>query len=151
MNVDFLRSVYEDRYGPLDTTPGKLKNLEELAGTLSRIVEHEPAWTARYLNAILCGHKGFSVTRELGIAIQVMVDKLDDVHPLQARLVQITAYSVNGSVQPGSIITGHSMRCVCGTLFVPHHNLQKYCCKECPGRPLKRKAKAAAIYNEASE
>lgn len=144
MNADSLKQIYVETYGPLDKE-GKKRNLIELAETLSRVVGHEPPWTWRALNGIICKHKGFSVTKELGVAIQVVADRLDDVHPLQARLIQITAFSINGSVQPGSIITGHSERCICGTLFVPHHNLQRYCCKECPQRPPKRKAKAARI------
>jgi hypothetical protein len=141
-NIDQLKSVYQAVYGDL-STPGRLASLEELAVSLSKIVGKEPAWTARYLNSIILGHKGFSVSAELSHAIQVYAARLDEAHPLQALLVEITAYSINGSVQPGSIITGHSIRCVCGLLYVPHHNLQRYCCKECPGRPPKRRAKAS--------
>lgn len=143
-NVELLEGVYTDLYGSLDA-PGKMKNLRELADTLSKISNREKPWTHRYLNSLLNGDAGFRVTPELETALRVQADRLDGAHPLLARVVEITAYSINGSVQSGSIITGHSMRCVCGTLFVPYHNLQKYCCKECPGRPAKRKAKAGGI------
>lgn len=144
MNADSLKQIYLDTYGPLDAE-GKKKNLIELAETLSRMVGHEPAWTWRTLNGILCGHKGFSVTKEMSTAMEVYRAKDDDIHPLQPRLIQITAFSINGSVASGSVITGKSTRCPgCLMLFVPHHNLQRYCTKECPGRP-KRKAKSSPI------
>lgn len=140
MNAQFLRSIYEDVYGPLDATPGKLKNLDDLAGKLSRIVEHTPPWSARYLNAILCGHKGFSVTKELGTAMQALVDQRDGAHPLRARLIEVSVFSVNGHVQHSSIILGQSKRCKgCQILIVPRVPWQQYCGKECPGRPLKRR------------
>lgn len=140
MNAEYLKSIYEEVYGPLDA-PGKLKNLDDLAGKLSRIVEHKPPWSARYLNALLCGHKGFSITKELGSAIQALADQRDGTHPLHARIVEITVYSVNGYVQPSSIILGASKRCKgCQILIVPRVPWQQYCGKDCPGR--KRNGKA---------
>jgi hypothetical protein len=138
--IDQLKSIYQHVYGDL-SAPGRLASLEELAGALSKIVHKEPPWTARYLNSIILGHKGFTVTAELRQAIEVYAARLDDAHPLQALLVEITAFSINGSVQPGSIITGHSKRCDCGLLFVPHHPRQKYCCLECPQKPGRKVAK----------
>lgn len=141
MNADSLKQIYEETYGPLGES-GKKKNLTELAETLSKIAGREPAWTWRMLNGIILGHKGFSVTKELGIAMEVFVAKSDGTHPLRPHLIEITAYSINGSVQPGSIITGKSTRCPgCLTWFVPYSNLQKYCSQVCPGRP-KRKVRA---------
>ena len=142
MNADFLKTIYEDIYGPLDTTPDKLKNLDELAGKLSRIAEHEPVWTARYLNAILRGHKGFSITKELGQAMEILAARRDGVHPLQVRLVEVSVFSVNGHVKPSSIILGESKHCDgCQVLFVPVVPWQIYCNKECPGRPPKHRRK----------
>jgi hypothetical protein len=138
--VDLLKSIYQAVYGDL-SGPGRLSSLEELARALSKIAGKEPPWTARYLNSIILGHKGFSVTAELSQAIQVYAARLDEAHPLQALLVEITAYSINGRVRPGSIITGESKRCDCGVLFVPHHPRQKYCCAECPQRPRPRPVK----------
>lgn len=137
-NVDLLKSVYQAVYGDLSAL-GRLASLEELAGSLSRIAGKEPPWTARYLNSVILGHKGFTVTAEMRQAIEVYAARLDQAHPLQALLVEITAYSVNGSVASGSVITGHSKRCDCGLLFVPHHPMQKYCCLECPQKPGRKK------------
>lgn len=143
MNADTLRTIYEEIYGSLDA-PGKMKNLRELAATLSQVAHREKPWTYRYLNSLLNGDSGFRVTPELNTALKVLGSKLDNANPLQARLVQITAFSINGNVEPGSIITGKSTRCPgCLALFVPHSNLQIYCGPECPGRPQRRKAKAA--------
>lgn len=145
MNADTLKTIYEEIYGPLDA-PGKMKNLRELAGTLSQIAKRDKPWTHRYLNSLLNGDSGFRVTPELDIALRVLATKLDGANPLQARLVEITAYSINGSVAPGSIITGKSTRCPgCLVLFVPHNYFQVYCGPECPGRPRRGKAKKAAI------
>lgn len=137
--VDLLKSIYTAVYGDL-SAPGRLASLEELAQALSKIAGKEPPWSARYLNSVILGHKGFSVTAELSQAIQVYAARLDEAHPLQALLVEITAYSINGRVRPGSVITGESKRCACGVLFVPHHPRQKYCYAECPRKP-GRKAK----------
>lgn len=147
MNAEFLRSIYEDIYGPLDTTKDKIKNLDRLARRLSRLIGHKPFWTGRYLNGILLGHKGFGVTRELATAMQSLADRLDDTNPLQARLTEVHAvYSLNGNVQAGDIILGSRKSCEgCSTWFVPRVPWQIYCCPECPKRPPKRKAKAAAI------
>jgi hypothetical protein len=137
-NVDQLKSIYQAVYGDL-TTPGRLASLDELAVALSKIAHKQPAWSGRYLNSIILGHKGFSVTAELAQAIQVYAARLDEAHPLQALLVEISAYSINGNVKPGSIITGISTRCSCGVLFVPHHNFQIYCCPDCPARPRRKR------------
>ncbi len=134
--VDLLK-IYQAVYGDL-TAPGRLVSLDELARELSKLIGKYPAWTGRYLNSIILGHKGFSVTDEMRRAIEIYATRLDEAHPLQALLVEITAYSINGRVRPGSVITGESKRCGCGTLFVPHHPRQRYCCPECPARP-KRK------------
>lgn len=132
-NTDLLKSIYQAVYGDL-SAPGRLESLSELAAALSRIAGKEPPWTARYLNSVILGHKGFSVTAEMRQAIEVYAARLDDAHPLQALLVEITAYSVGDRVAPGSIITGQSVRCDCGLLFVPHHPRQKYCSRQCPAR-----------------
>lgn len=133
MTQNTLIDIYKQVYGDL-TAPGRLASLEELAATLSRIAGKEPAWTARYLNSVILGHKGFTVSAELSRTIQVYAARLDEAHPLQALLVEITAYSINGAVAPGSVITGKSRRCACGLLFVPHHPRQKYCTPACPAR-----------------
>lgn len=144
-----LKSVYEDIYGPLDvpkrpgSKPEKMNNLRELATTLSKIANREKPWTHRYLNSLLNGDSGFRVTSELDTALRVLTAKLDSSNPLEARLVEITVFSVNGHVQPTSIILGQSKRCKgCHALIVPKVPWQLYCGKECPGRPPKRKAKA---------
>lgn len=139
-----LRELYKEIYGPLDG-PGKMKNLAEMAANLSRIANRERPWTNRYLNSLINGNEGFALTEELYRALDAMAGKLDGANPLQAHLVEITAYSINGSVEPGSIITGKSTRCPgCLVLFVPHNYFQVYCGPECPGRP-KRKGRKAAL------
>lgn len=137
--IDLLKSIYTAVYGDLSAT-GRLASLDELARDLSKSIGKEPAWSGRYLNSVILGHKGFTVTEEMRKAIEIYAARLDEAHPLQALLVEITAYSINGRVRPGSVITGESKRCGCGVWFVPHSNLQKYCCAECPQRP-RRKSK----------
>jgi hypothetical protein len=133
METNLLEALYRELYGD-PAAPGKMANLRELAVLLSDIVKREKPWTYRYLNSLLNGDAGFRVTPELEQALQVLATRLDNAHPLQAWLVKIEAYSINGAVQPGSIITGKSERCACGVLFVPHHHFQKYCCPQCPAR-----------------
>lgn len=141
MNADILRTIYLEIYGPLNA-PGKMRNLRELAATLSKIAKREKPWTHRYLNSLLNGDSGFRVTPELDIALRVLATKLDGANPLQARLVEITVYSVNGHTKPSSIILGESKRCKgCQVLMVPRVPWQDYCGKECPGRPKRKRAK----------
>jgi hypothetical protein len=71
-----LRAIYEKLYGPF-TKKGKLERLAELAATLSREAGKEPPWTARYLNSILLGHKGFSVGGRLAQAMQALASRLE--------------------------------------------------------------------------
>lgn len=139
MNTDILRTIYLEIYGPLDR-PGKMKNLRELATTLSEISKREKPWTHRYLNSLLNGDSGFRVTPELDTALRVLTAKLDSSNPLESRLVEITVFSVNGHVQPTSIILGQSKRCKgCHALIVPKVPWQQYCGKECPGKPKRKR------------
>jgi len=133
MDTELLTTIYQAVYGDLDA-PGRLASLDELAASLSRIAGKSPAWSGRYLNSVILGHKGFRITNEMGMALQSYASRLDGMHPLQALLVEITCYSVGERVKPNSIITGESKRCACTVLFVPHHPRQKYCSKECPAR-----------------
>lgn len=145
--MNLLRQIYEEIYGPIGDTPDghKRQNLLELSQRMARLSRRPETWSYRALNGAMNEQRGFSVTHEMEVALQMIAAQLDQVNPLQALLVEITAYSINGAVRPGSIITGKSVRCVCGVLFVPHHNLQVYCGPECPGRPTKRKAKSSSI------
>lgn len=128
---NLLKSIYEELYGPVDG-PGKMKNLEELAGTLSDLVKRERPWTARYLVSLLNGNAGFKVTHDLEVALYALAGRLDNQPPLQAHIVEIRAYSINGNVQAGSIVLGVSRRCPrCQTLFVGRVPWQKYCTADC--------------------
>jgi hypothetical protein len=140
--ANLLKSLYEEMYGPLDS-PGKMTHLTELGQLLAGMVGRKRHFTAHHLNAVIMQYKGFIITPELETAIEALGAKRDGANPIKPRLVEVTVYSVNGSVEPGSIITGTSTRCPgCLVLFVPHNNFQIYCGPECPGRPAKRKAKA---------
>lgn len=134
--MNLLQAIYEELYK--DSTKSKRQNLEELGARMAKLVDRAEPWSYDSLRGTLKGNKGFAITKEMETALNMIMAQLDNAHPLQARLVQITAYSINGYVEPGSIITGKSERCVCGVLFVRHHNFQRYCCRECPGRKVKK-------------
>lgn len=130
MKETLLTAVYREIYGDPDK-PGKMKNLDELAATLSKIAQREKPWTARYLNALLLGHKGFSITEELEQALFVLAGRLDDQPPLQARAKPVQVLTING-VLPGSIVLGHTKRCEgCQVPMVPKVPWQKFCSPEC--------------------
>jgi len=132
MDADILRAIYEGMYGPLDS-PGKLKNLTQLAGALSGIARKEPAWTARYLNGIVLGHNGFAVSEELERAISILTARMDGQSEAQARSREITVLTTNG-IEPGSIVFGHTTRCYCQLQVVFNHPCRKYCFEECRQR-----------------
>ncbi|MCB0207695.1 MAG: hypothetical protein KDJ52_00105 [Anaerolineae bacterium] len=136
MPENLLTAVYREIYGD-PGNPGKMKNLDELAATLSKIAQRDKPWTARYLNALLLGHKGFSITEELELALYTLAGRLDDQPPLQARARPIQVLTING-VLPGSIVLGHTKRCAgCQIPIVPTVPWQKYCCPECRAKTRK--------------
>lgn len=128
---NLLHDLYLELYGPLDG-PGRLKNLAEMAETLSRLVGKTPAWTARYLNGILKGHKGFAISVDLEKALHALAGRIEGQHPLQALVKPVNVFSINGHVKAGSIILGETKPCHgCHTPIVPRVPWQKYCCPEC--------------------
>lgn len=137
--MNLLKTVYDELYH--ESTKSQRHNLEELSSRMAKLVDRSEPWSYASMRGVINGHKGFALTPEMETALNMIMAQLDNAHPLQARLVQITAYSINGYVEPGSIITGKSERCVCGVLFVRHHNFQRYCCRECPGRKTSKVSK----------
>lgn len=145
--INPLKTLFFDIYGTVDSK-GKMARLTELGQLLAKEVGRAEPWTSHHLNAVMMGYKNFRMAPDLEMAINVLAGKRDEgTHPLQAFLVRVDeVYSLNGNLQSGDIVTGHRQRCKgCLTWFVPHHNLQRYCCKECPQRPRKAKAKSERI------
>ena len=139
-----LKELYEARYGAIDG-PGKMKNLADMADSLSRIVNRERPWTNRYLNSLIKGNEGFAVTEELERAIYILTARMDGQSEAQARSREIMVFSTNG-IEPGSIVFGHTTRCYCQLPVVFNHPSRKYCFEECRQRARQeRKAKAASI------
>lgn len=127
---NLLTSLYTEIYGPIDA-PGKLKNLTELAATLSTLAAREKPWSGRYLNGVIMGHSGINSSAELNQAIEILAGQLDGQAPLQARARPMQLLVVNG-ITPGSVVLGHSVRCPgCQTPIVPRVPWQKYCTREC--------------------
>lgn len=138
-----LKDLYETLYGPLDA-PGhkKMKNLADMADSLSRIASRERPWTNRYLNSLIKGNEGFTITEELTRAIHILSARLDGQSEAQARSRAITVFTVNG-IEPESIVFGHTTRCYCLLPVVFNHPARKYCFEECRLRAkLERRAKA---------
>lgn len=129
--TNLLQDIYTEIYGPIEQT-GRLRNLAEMAETLSKLVGKEPPWTDRYLNGVIKGHKGFAISTEMERALHALAGRIEGQHPLQALTQPVQVLSINGYVKPGSIILGKTKRCErCQTPIVPRVPWQRYCCKEC--------------------
>lgn len=136
-----LKDLYEALYGPLDG-PGKMKNLADMADSLSRIVNRERPWTNRYLNSLIKGNEGFTITEELERAIHILSAREDGQPEVQARSRAITVFTVNG-IEPESIVFGHTTRCYCQLRVVFNHPNRKYCFEECRQRAKQERKRAA--------
>jgi hypothetical protein len=138
--MNLLQQVYEEIYGPLDgaASGNKQHNLEELGRQMASVVGRAEPWSYRALNGVLNGHKGFTLTQEMQTALYALTARMDGTSPWQALIKPVQTYSINGHVQPGSIILGESQRCQgCMALIVPKVPWQKYCCPECRQRTKK--------------
>lgn len=135
-----LLQLYQEIYGPTDA-PGKMNNLAELGQTLARLINRPTPFGARQLNGAMCGHKGMAVTVELTTALNILAGKLDGQNPLQANAKPIQLLALNGSVLPGSVVLGKTVRCHgCQTPIIPRVPWQKYCTRECRATTTKKQA-----------
>lgn len=149
MNNQILRTLFEEIYRCSVEAPGKMKRIEELTQTLNAVVNREKPWTPGYLYNLLTDKPNFRITPELEQAINIIITRRDDAHPLLARMVKVEhVYSVNGNLKPGDFISGHRRQCACLVWFVPHHPRQKYCCLECPQRAKKIKVNQQGEINQ---
>jgi len=121
--VTVLRDIYHEIYGP-DVTSA---NLQELAEVLSGIAKRRQSWTWRYLNNILKGYDGFSISKDMDKALEVLGRRLDGESDLQSLAHEVRVLALNG-IEPGSLVMGHTQRCPgCMIKFVPNHHLRIYC------------------------
>lgn len=126
-----MQSILADLYSELyaNSANGKMDNLTDMANRLSRLVGKEPGWSAKYIRSVMAGN--YAASEQLQRAINALAATMDGQSPLIALIKPIQAYSING-VEDGSIVLGHSKRCLnCGVLFVGVVYNQIYCCKEC--------------------
>lgn len=128
---NLLKQVYVEIYGPVDEGH-KRQNLEELGQRMAKIIGRKEPWSYRALNGVFNGQSGFSLTAEMEKALLALTLRMDGGSPWQALIKPVQVYSLNGHVQPGSIILGESRRCEgCQVLFVPKVPWQRYCCQDC--------------------
>jgi len=127
---DLLTHLYTDIFGPTDA-PGKMKNLAELAATLSKLAKRDKPWSGRYLNGVIMGHAGITASAELNQAMAMLAGQIDGQAPLQAQARPMELLVVNDII-PGAIVLGSSVRCPgCQSPIVPRVPWQKYCTPEC--------------------
>lgn len=139
-----LKEVYTELYGDFDAADPRQRNrnLEQLAARLSEIAHRESPWSRRHLLSVIKAidgdpaYKLFRLTPDLADALtRLAAVAIDGDHPLAVLVKKIQAYSLNGNVTPGSILTGKTKACAgCGVLIVPHHPRQKYCHPGCKSR-----------------
>lgn len=128
MEAKTLAELYKQTYA-LDSRKKK-DCLIELADKLSKIAGRKRPWTWRFLNSLLKGNEGFSISPEMERAIGIAERRLDGQPEVQARARAITVFTVNG-IEPESIVFGHTTRCYCNLPVVFNHPNRKYCFEEC--------------------
>lgn len=139
---NLLTNLYTEIYGPIDA-PGKMKNLAELAETLSNLAGRKTPWSARALNSIIMGHSGFRVTDELNQAMAILAGQIDGQNPLQAKAKPMELLVI-GNVIPGSIVLGDTIRCLgCQIPFVPRVPWQKYHDHDCGKKYRKQQSQSS--------
>lgn len=139
MKLETLAELYNQTYAK--DSRKKKDCLIELADRLSKIAGRNRPWTWRFLNSLLNGDKGFSISLEMERAIHIAEARLDGQPEVQARSRAITVFTVNG-IEPNSIVFGHTTRCYCQLPVVFNHPARKYCFEECRLRArAERKAK----------
>ena len=139
MSVEILITLYSQMYG-LDSR-SKKECLIELADKLSRIAGRSRPWTWRFLNSLMNGNEGFSVSPELERTIHIAGARLDGQPEIQARSHEIMVLTTNG-IEPGSVVFGHTTYCYCQLPVVFNHPSRKYCFEECRQRAKREREKA---------
>ncbi len=132
IDTSALKTLYETLYGPLNKsgpTPNITRNCKELAETLSKAVKRKKPWTHQYLCSIL--NDEMPLRPALHRAVLIIGARLDGAPPLQARLREISVYTVNG-LEPGIIVFGKQTRCgYCQVPILRNPHNRQYCCVEC--------------------
>jgi hypothetical protein len=99
-----------------------------LAEQLSRIADHTPPWTGRYVQSVVSGTLAPSAA--FALAVDAYGASLEDVPALITYTVTVQVLARPGAVHPGSIVLSESRPCEwtgCHTIFVPRVPWQKYC------------------------
>jgi hypothetical protein len=102
-----------------------------LAADLSRIIDHKPAWTKKYLHSVYKGHMAASA--ELRRAISALGAMIDGTPAMVAETESVTVHARPDMVKPGSLVMGRSRICSyppCGISFVPEWPMTRCCCAE---------------------
>lgn len=126
MLKDKVLALYHKHYGP----DIHLDRLEFLAGQLSRIMQRDRPWTAKFLHSIIHAHNGYQdySNPQLDMALDILAHELDGG---KATLVISSGVFSHIPLPPGTIIQGDVIKCSCGVHFVPRWASQKYHSKRC--------------------
>lgn len=130
-----MREPILDLYQKLYATDLCWANLEDMAQRLSTLVDRSRPWTAKFLDSLIHGYKGYEDYHSESLALALSLLKAQLENGAQAMIVSRSAVISYVSLPPGTIIQGNVVRCPCGVYFVPAWASQKYHTKNC-----KRKA-----------
>lgn len=140
METKTLGELYHQKYASDERT--KKERLTELAGKLSEIAGRNRPWTWRFLNSLLNGNKGFSVSPQMERALHILAGQ--NGHSGEIKLVVFEAHPDSEIFDPARLLTmgeivaivimppeewqRHSIKCaVCHEPCPRWSSTQKYC------------------------
>ena len=112
--------------------PETVSGYAELAVRLSAVAHKDPPWSWRYPRSVRSGT--VQASPRFRRAIEALGAELDGAPPLLAQAHEVTVLSINGNLEPGTLVLGSTKPCAypaCAVRFVPRVPWQRYHSIEC--------------------
>jgi hypothetical protein len=121
-----LGELYNQKYASDERT--KKERLTELANRLSEIAGRERPWTWRFLNSLLNGNEGFSVSPQMEQALHILAGQ--NGHSAEIKLVVLKVHPDSEILDMSKLL---AMGQIAVVLIIPPEEWQRHSieCAEC--------------------